>query len=36
MPRPNHGPGGGPTYEKARDFKGAIKRLFTELNTYKS
>lgn len=36
MPRPNHGPGGGPTYEKARDFKGAIKRLFTELNTYKT
>ncbi len=36
MPRPNHGPGGGSTYEKARDFKGAIKRLFTELNTYKT
>ena len=33
MPRPNHGPNA--NYEKARDFKGAIKRLFTELNTYK-
>lgn len=31
MPRP----GKEQTYEKARDFKGAIKRLFTELNTYK-
>lgn len=31
MPRP----GKGQTYEKARDFKGAIKRLFSELNTYK-
>ena len=36
MPRPNHGPGGGQSYEKAKDFKGAIKRLFTELNTYKT
>ena len=33
MPRPNHGPND--NYEKAKDFKGAIKRLFTELNTYK-
>ena len=33
MPRPNHGPN--TSYEKARDFKGAIKRLFHELNTYK-
>ena len=31
MPRP----GKEQTYEKARDFKSAIKRLFTELNTYK-
>ncbi len=33
MPRPSHG--GNQSYEKARDFKGAIKRLFSELNTYK-
>ena len=33
MPRPNHGPNA--NYDKARDFKGAIKRLFHELNTYK-
>ena len=31
MPRP----GKEQTYEKAKDFKGAIKRLFSELNTYK-
>ena len=31
MPRPSHGQ----NYDKARDFKGAIKRLFHELNTYK-
>ena len=36
MPRPNHGPGGGHNYDKARDFKGAIKRLFSELNIYKT
>lgn len=36
MPRPNHGPAGGQNYEKAKDFKGAIKRLFSELNTYKT
>ena len=36
MPRPNHGPGGNGSYEKAKDFKGAIKRLFKELNTYKT
>ena len=36
MPRPNHGPGNGQTYEKARDFKSAIKRLFKEINTYKT
>lgn len=33
MPRPNHGPNA--NYDKARDFKGAIKRLFHEINTYK-
>ena len=33
MPRPNHGPNA--NYDKARDFKGAIKRLFHETNTYK-
>lgn len=33
MPRPNHGQNA--NYDKARDFKGAIKRLFHELNTYK-
>ena len=33
MPRPNHGPNA--NYDKARDFKGAIKRLFREINTYK-
>ena len=33
MPRPNHGVN--QSYEKARDFKGAIKRLFSELNPYK-
>ena len=36
MPRPNHGPGGNGSYEKAKDFKGAIKRLFSELNIYKT
>ena len=36
MPRPNHGPGGNVSYEKAKDFKGAIKRLFSELNIYKT
>ena len=36
MPRPNHGPGNSQTYEKARDFKSAIKRLFKEINTYKT
>ena len=36
MPRPNHGPGGSHNYDKARDFKGAIKRLFSELNIYKT
>ena len=29
-------PGKEPTFEKAKDFKGAIKRLFHELNTYKT
>ena len=33
MPRPNHGPNATP--EKAKDFKGAIKRLISELNVYK-
>lgn len=33
MPRPNHGPNAAP--EKAKDFKGAIKRLISELNVYK-
>ena len=32
MPRPNSNQ----SYEKARDFKGAIKRLFHELNIYKT
>lgn len=32
MPRPRNQQ----TYDKARDFKGAIKRLFSELNTYKT
>ena len=36
MPRPNHGPGGNGSYEKAKDFKGAIKRLFSELDIYKT
>ncbi len=35
MPRVNHGPGNN-NYEKARDFKGAVKRLFSELNTLKT
>ncbi len=37
MPRENrpHGPGNGQVYEKAKDFKAAINRLFHELNTYK-
>ena len=35
MPRVNHGPGNN-NYEKARDFKGAVKRLFSELNTFKT
>ena len=34
MPRPNHGPNAAP--EKAKDFKGAIKRLISELNVYKT
>ena len=33
MPRPYHGPNAAP--EKAKDFKGAIKRLISELNVYK-
>ena len=38
MPKENrpHGPGAGPVYEKAKDFKAAINRLFHELNTYKT
>ena len=31
-----HKPGKEQTFEKAKDFKGAIKRLFHELNTYKT
>ena len=33
---PMHGPGGmGAPGEKAKDFKGAVKRLFKELNKFK-
>ena len=38
MPKENNshrGPMRGPSFEKAKDFKSAIKRLFHELNTYK-
>ncbi len=35
-PRRHHGPGGGPPMEKAKDFKGTVKKLLSYVNPFKA